>query len=379
MTPFMKLLLTVTSMDTDCEFKIGFTVIRSRLDDALYTSVETFFLDLQQMLLSPPKSPDFAVLIIPDGLPVSNDSYPPRVTAVLSAEESSEFHPLASQILEHIKPLVADARRAEAELDYNPMGQTPSQIQHHWAEFDKTVGKSLGKLTDLPTEVSSSLNAASGALTKAPRSPSASVYSAYHTPPTFPGGNSRPALMWHDGKPPWHVAPFEPHGLSFHEEISPGTVEPSDPAGTPLSELPAERMNGILSTDTAYLTNNKNSLLAGMPLSPPSAPTPETKATETELHRKQLPSPAVTAVNNSSPPEGGDEEESPLSSLVGTPSPKREKGKVEVKEKEKPVEKVEKAEKREAPTQMLVPSVVISPKSRTPMTPRRASARVKGL
>lgn len=346
-----------SKIDSEKVFAIGWKVIGSRIEDGLYTSIDTFFLDLQQMLLSPPNAPEFAV-VISEGLPVSPESLPPRVEQNLTTLASSEPHPVSVKVFEEIKPLVAQAKRSEAELDYDPSGRAPEEIAQYWENFERTVAHTI---TPLPIALTSDLitNLEKVKETHIPRSPTASDDSAYHTPPTIPSRASRPPSMWHEGKPPWYLADFDPKGLEYYEERWVEREQDLAQEGSPISEVidpaledapmgspPVESVDAPAAehipppphitaspastpppVENGFHDDDKSKLLSSLPLSPPPNPTPsEPLYPALNSSQSQLPSPAVTTAANLSPegqepPIMPDDSESPLSSLASSPGP----------------------------------------------------------
>lgn len=161
-------------------------MIASRLEDSLYVSVKLFVTDLEEMLLSPPKYPDFAI-IIPEDLPVSPSSRPPQFTGIIP-EENLEINPLGKKIMDAIQPMIQEAYEAEPSLVTN-MQSSADYMQTTW----KAIQDEMAELADPVPALSYEFNF-SPKQHHAPRngtaqehaarglSPQSSGISAYHTP-----------------------------------------------------------------------------------------------------------------------------------------------------------------------------------------------------
>ncbi|RPA86381.1 hypothetical protein BJ508DRAFT_133194 [Ascobolus immersus RN42] len=233
------------SHDTNRVFSLGFNVIRSRLEDSLYTSVQLFAADLEDMLLSPPKFPDFAILI-PEDLPVTPSSRPPHFTGIIP-DEDLVASPLGRKILDAVKPMIGDAMESESALQANQ--QAIADMQANWKAIQAQVAQIKDPVPALSYELDFSPKSPSHppqpsqpsqfsnierVLDNAPASPQSSGNSAYHTPRSNHEEQQLAEHGW-DMKSE-HYAGNMQHLLQFTDERWPGLGSENGRETSPLSE-----------------------------------------------------------------------------------------------------------------------------------------------
>lgn len=130
-------------------FRNGFTLIRDRLENRLYPTVDKFALDIVSMLNSNPEEP---VL----GWNINLPSYAPPMLLMSAGVKGHKDETLAltiaARILEQAELMLEDAREAEQELKENPAGDEVNMFAELGMtgsidEMDIDIGQSLTETT----------------------------------------------------------------------------------------------------------------------------------------------------------------------------------------------------------------------------------------
>ncbi|KAF8430465.1 hypothetical protein BGX38DRAFT_397488 [Terfezia claveryi] len=130
------------SLDKGDHFKLGFSILGSRLHDKIYFTIDAFYNDLTAMLQSRPLDPKFAYSFPPE-YGIAAPSFKPLIGRLPSTDDddnTSDVQALrtANRILKMIAPFVEEAKKKEDDLRANPYAVAAKELEDR---LEKERGK----------------------------------------------------------------------------------------------------------------------------------------------------------------------------------------------------------------------------------------------